>query len=350
MITLTRLSTYTKLTALAGTLGLLTLTLGLGPASASTASGPARAAWAAELDGYTGVYGGRNIIPNALSVEGAAAVKTYCVEMDVSFVTSADFVAAQRSATGISGLANAAWLAKFAASTGTTLSDPLLESAAVQIAIWSFTDDAVIDASLLPPGPAGLEVVARANELVAASSALAEAPVSFAVDITANDNGSVVAVNVTTSTNLGPASDQSVTLNFPGGSTGLSTNEAGVASFSFPSSSATGRSVSASWSTVLAAGSILDSDSSQAVVTTQDSAIVREASVSVPDRAAPVVTSVPSVTTKVPAVPTTKSIVSGAAPISRLPYTGNAAGIGVLIAALGAATAGGLLYRRSLKK
>lgn len=136
-------------------------------------------------EGYDGVIDGRAAGTNLLQM-AFSRVETFCIEYGVPAAVSGTFTA-QAWPTGFNG--KAADVAANHKDLGTALADAKAENAAAQLAIWSFTDN--VDFSAVP----NAEIVARANELVAAAQDVAPRNPTFTATTTsttaANSEGVV---------------------------------------------------------------------------------------------------------------------------------------------------------------
>jgi hypothetical protein len=352
-----------------GAVSLLALTANVGSASATPQppTGPVTANWVSTGAGYSGVINidGDPDLESAViqnfKVEGRDTVGAYCIDPPVPFVSdsSVTYTSATWESTGKPNLSKVAFLATQSSTVPTPMADANAEASAVQLAIWSLTDNADI-ASVN-----NAAIRNRVAALLAAASTVSEQPSSFTLDIAAVQlDDTNVRLDVTFRTNSGAGqSGRPVTVTYPGGSKDVTTDASGNASFVIAAPASAG-SATATWNGVLPAGSVIKPPSGQALITITDANITRSATAAVP-AARQTPTTVPPTTTP-PAPPTTApggspvappqaapnpdaaTPVAQAAPTpSELPYTGTWVSTPLVLAAALALSLGVWLRRRA---
>lgn len=352
--------------------------------TARVSAAPASAEFTGYGPGYSDVYLADDAGSFNFSVEGNSVV-AYCVQQTKSFSgTSTTYTTASLGSQGIPGDGTAAWIALNHASTGTPLADTASEHAATQVAIWVYTNGAVINETNVESP----SIRDRATELAAAAAghSVSSRASSFnlSLDMTVDPSSSEAMFTATASADDGtPFSGIDVAFAFPDESYNitLSTGGDGTVSVPYPVPSEGGTvSGDASAQFRVPAGSLLvPADGTQVQVTASSTSVTRTASAStdvappattttVPattttaapgepttTTTAPVTTTVPATSTTVASVPTTtpptttpsSPPTSAVSSIDELPYTGGAFPMALLIGVIAAALLGLLAYRRS---
>jgi hypothetical protein len=308
---------------------------GLGPGYANVLTTP--------LLGTTDVYS------DTLSVEGGAPVVVYCLDSTLAYDPSKSsvYTAGLQSATGITNVAKASFVAANSNQIATPLVDTNSEAVAVQLAIWHLTGG--LDYSAVP----NADIVARANALVAAAQPLAQGLTGATLTASTTQSGTKDTVTATLVDPQGqPLANQTLIFSGPTGPKTLQTDVSGHASVTFDAVAAT---ESVTWNGQLPAGTVLvPPGQTQRIVTSQATPITRSATVDTADvttttttTTPPTSTTQPSATTPTTAPPTTPQSTTPTS--SQLPYTGTwVHPYYLIIAALVALAA--VLVRRKLRQ
>lgn len=282
------MTTHRRTTRLATLLvGAATATIGFASpalASAPTASGATTATPAGYSNGYNDVINGHGAFLRLMDVEGTQ-IKVFCVEeaKDFDAAPANVFTATARAAAGISAPDKAADAAVRSSSIGTPLADANSEAVAAQLAVWKFSDN--LDYSSVNNDA----IKARADAIVAGTGSRAESPTGAKLSMAATRDGSTDTVTVTLVSAAGsPLVGEYVTLKGAGLDKKVQTDAAGKASAQTTAPAAESE-VTAAWTGVLAAGSILKptTPGSQAVITVDPAPISRSAVVSLAAAPAP---------------------------------------------------------------
>lgn len=202
-------------------------------------------------------------------------VSGYCIDFGVDYNAGATFTSAPRSAVDRPNLGTAAWIATNAPSTGGPLGDADWEAAAVQLAIWSYTDGLDIASQNVMP-----DVKVRAQELADAASgaALNEGPSAYSLTVAADRDGDEVTVTADLADAGTPVSGAPITLNVAGTALDVSTNDTGTATATVDVDVDAG-TATATFTGTLPAGTVLvASDGSQPFVTTTPATVTRQVS------------------------------------------------------------------------
>lgn len=335
----------------------LALVLGVASPAYAVPAGTVSATWVSEAHGYAAVYGDgpnkTNAVSQNLKIEDGAIVEVYCVDIDKGFDNNAAFTASARSGSSIPNLGRSAWIAKNSSTVAGALSDPDLESVAVQLAVWKLTNN--ID---LVPSKVGnrTDVVDRSNALVAAATELPEGLTGATIVLTAQPVGQKIQIIVTVQNPAGaPLSGKGVVITAAGQTFNATTDNAGHVYKEIDPITSGDKTIKATFTGTLAAGTLLvPSNGSQPVITTGDVTFVRSASTTAPDVTVPAntpTTQAPA-TTVPSATPTTAPVSAPQTTATQLPYTGEGPleSPWVILGFLGITlVSGGFLYRRYLR-
>lgn len=237
---------------------------------------------------------------------GGSAVVAYCIQMTEPFSgASTTYSTAPLGTLGVPGDTVAAWIAINAGTVGIPLADVASEKAAIQVAMWVYTDNITID-EVTVESPS---IRARASEIAAAAAgkSVASEAASFNLLLNAslNDDASEAVFTASTFTDEGvPLPGVDVTFTFPNSvyNVTLASGVDGIVRTFVPVTVAGGvfaGEVSANFK--VAAGTLLlPADGSQILVTASSAMVVRTAvgSITVEPTGVPTATT----TTTVPAV------------------------------------------------
>lgn len=318
----------------------------LAPASAAFAS--TDVSFVANGPGYSNMYDGQSAGSYNFTVEGVV-VEAFCGDLDRAFDSNAAYGTTPSSLSGIPGAGTAGWVAANHMSVGTPYPDDGVEAAAVQVAIWTFTNGIEINETTVPD----VDVRVRALELEAAGQGktLSSDPANYVLSVTADaDNDSATFTAVLTADD-NPAVDHDVTFDVDGVTTVVETTADGIAVLDIPAAALSEVSVIVTYSGVIAAGTaIMSTDATdQPLIMSASVPFTRSAIAAVTLPAQAPTTTAPTPTTVV--TPPAEVIPTAAAfTPSELPATGETGSTGRILVAgvalLALAGASGLLARR----
>lgn len=299
--------------------------------------------------GYSDVISGEDAGSYFFTV-GGERIEAYCVEMHKTFNTNGSFEVRTQSGAGVSGIGAAAWLAANHTSVGSPLADSASEKAAVQVAIWAYTDGATIDESTV----ASPSIRDRANELVAAASGKSSggSATTYQMNVTStvgDENATVVA----TVASAGGSGVEGVDVSFEtaDGVVVVATGADGSAAVdvSAPEAGATETISVRAPMTVAAGAALVPGDGTQVMVTADSFTQVLSAVVSFTGNEVEVEDELDGTDVAPPtttATPTTTSTAYEEV-LSELPMTGGGDGLIALLAGLGLALLGYAASRRA---
>lgn len=353
--------------AAAGAMGALALAPTAAMAETPAPAGPATATYGGPGVGYNTVIEGRAAGTIRLQVEGDETIEVYCVQYGVDMATTGKYVAVAKPS--IKNLGKVADIAARHTQIGTKLSDPRAENVAAQLAIWTLTD--AKDISKVP----NAAIVKRAEQIAKGAKEVPGGPsgavltADVKVTGTGDDAKDVVTAKVTTPDGV-PMADQNVTLTLGEAKVSGKTGAAGtvVLTLDAPEKASAAQ---LTLTTKVAAGTVFDPGSKQAVISTEAAAITRVTPVqmlgeptpppapsptpthSAEETPSPVPTPTHTVTppaTDTPKPDPTPTFDTKEPKPKELPYTGGWVAPWMFAAAVGAAGAGVALKRRSNRR
>lgn len=293
--------------------------------------------------GFNDIYTDQDAGSYVFTVNGKE-VTAFCADVTKAFNGSANFTVAPADGSAVPNVAAAGWVVANAASVPTPAADADTEHAAIQVAVWSFTNNITIDDTTVPYEP----VRTRAQALVAAaaSNSVASGPTSFALAVSGGVQGGVARFTATLTDDAGnPIAGQPLTFTTTSGDAVTGTVETGpdgTATWEVAAglSGAETVDVRVDWTGTLAAGSVLvPDDGSQPLILAESVEVTRTASTSV-DATTPA----PPAPIPTDPAPTADPVTS--APVEELPYTGGSLGLPHLVGGAALLAAAGFAVAR----
>lgn len=319
---------------------LAALTLAFAPAASAE---PVPVSYVKLGAGFNDVFEDQDAGSYVFTVDGKE-VLAYCADVTKAFNGDANFSVVPSDAASLTGIGEAGWIVANAESVPTPAADADTEAAAIQVAVWAYTNGITIDDTTVPYEP----VRTRAQALVAAAAgkSVDASPTSFSLTMAGTVDGDVARFTAKLTTDAGdPIAGEYIEFSATDaeGTTvmqDVETGADGVATWEVPAAEFGGAPVDgkARWAGQVAAGSVIvPDDGSQPLVLAEPVEVVRHASTTADTTPAP------------PAAdgdPATGDPEVTAAPVEQLPYTGGSLGVPHLVVALVALAAAGFVVVR----